>query len=135
MTDLASTTAPTLLDKLRSLAAELTSIATAIEQQPPQGTKGASTMIGKFCVIRTYSAGVHVGTLVKHKGTKVTLSNARRIWSWQGANTLHEIALAGVGKGSKISAPVESILLTEAIEIIPASAAAQTNLESGKWGA
>lgn len=92
-------------------------------------------MIGKFCVIRTYSAGVHVGTLTKHKGTKVTLANARRIWSWLGANTLHEIALAGVGKGSKISAPVESILLTEAIEIIPATAAAQTNLESGKWGA
>ena len=64
MTGPATTPAPTLLGK----------------QQPPQGTKGASKMIGKFCVIRTYSAGVHVGTLTKHKGTKVTLANARRIW-------------------------------------------------------
>lgn len=92
-------------------------------------------MIGKFCVIRTYSAGVHVGTLVKHKGTKVTLSNARRIWSWSDAKTLHEISLAGVGKGSRISDPVDAILLTEAIEIIPTTAAAKENLESGKWAA
>ena len=68
-------------------------------------------------------------------GTKVTLSNARRIWSWQGAKTLHEISLAGVGKGSRISDPVESILLTEAIEIIPTTSAAKENLESGKWAA
>lgn len=44
-------------------------------------------------IIRTYSAGVHVGTLESHEGTVVTLSNASRIWRWRGANTLHELAL------------------------------------------
>lgn len=92
-------------------------------------------MIGKYCVVRTYSAGVHVGTLVTHNGTKVTLSNARRIWSWTGAKTLHEISLAGVGKGSRISAPVKSILLTEAIEIIPTTDSAKAILEASKWAA
>lgn len=88
---------------------------------------------GKFAVIRTYSAGVHIGTVVGHSGTEVQLSSARRIWYWRGANTLHEIALRGVGKGSKVSEPVDSILLTEAIEIIPVTDEARANLEGIQW--
>ena len=96
-------------------------------------TKGEVAMLEQYCVVRTYSAGVHVGTVVAMAGKEVTLKDARRIWYWKGANTLHEIALHGVGVGSKVSEPVESILLTEAIEIIPATAAAQENLRAAKW--
>ena len=46
-------------------------------------------------IIRTYSAGVHVGTLKSHDGTTVVLTDASRIWRWRGANTLHELALHG----------------------------------------
>jgi len=90
-------------------------------------------MIGKYCVIRTYSAGVHVGEVVSHSGTEVELKDARRIWRWEGANTLHEIALRGVGAGSKVSDEVPSIVLTEAIEIIPCADAAIENLRGAKW--
>jgi hypothetical protein len=91
-------------------------------------------MIGKFVIVRTYSAGVHAGTLAAHAGTEVQLTGARRIWYWKGANTLNEIALRGVDKkGSKVSEPVQSILLTEAIEIIPATAEAAENLGSVVW--
>lgn len=88
---------------------------------------------GHFSVIRTYSAGVHVGIVAHRAGTDVALVEARRIWRWQGANTLHEIALRGVGAGSRLSEPVESILLTQAIEIIPCTAEAERNLRSAKW--
>jgi hypothetical protein len=90
-------------------------------------------MIGKYCVIRTYSAGVHVGVLQLHSGTEVVLTDARRVWYWKGANTLHEIALHGVGAGSKVSEPVESITLTEAIEIIPTTAEAEAQLRKVVW--
>jgi len=76
---------------------------------------------GKYVVVRTYSAGVHVGELVKREGKEVELANARRIWYWNGRFTLNEIANSGVGSESKLSEPVSSIVLTEAIEIIPAS--------------
>jgi len=92
------------------------------------------SLIGKFVVVRTYSAGVHVGTLDAQNGKEVTLSNARRIWSWQGANTLNEIANKGVGKGSKVSDTVSMISLTEAIEIIAGTEEAQTNLGGLGWG-
>jgi hypothetical protein len=87
----------------------------------------------KYVVVRTYSAGVHVGTLESQNGKEVQLSNARRIWSWKGANTLHEIANHGVGKGSRVSEPVASIMLTEAIEVIQATTLARDNLEAATW--
>ena len=83
-------------------------------------------------VIRTYSAGVHIGNLVSRKGKEVTLTNARRLWRWSGANTLHEVATKGVAADSKISEIVPTITLTEAIEIIPVSEAAAKSLES-RW--
>ena len=73
-------------------------------------------------IVRTYSAGVHIGTLQSREGREVTLTNARRLWSWSGAFTLNAVATKGVNrKNSRISVPVPSIVLTEAIEIIPVS--------------
>lgn len=79
-------------------------------------------MIGKFVLIRTFSAGVHYGFLEEKDGKEVRLSNARRIWSWSGALSLSEIAMKGLDLNkSVISVPVDEIILTEAIEIIPIS--------------
>ena len=49
-----------------------------------------------FFVVRTCSAGVHVGRIVRREGKEVELSDARRIWSWAGARTLHELSQQGV---------------------------------------
>lgn len=89
--------------------------------------------IGDIVLVRTYSAGVHFGTLARQNGKEVELQKARRIWSWVGANTLHEIALHGVGKDSRVSEPVPEIALTEAIEIIPMSEAAVAAMEGVAW--
>ncbi len=88
---------------------------------------------GRYCVVRTYSAGVHVGELLSVDGKQVELANARRIWYWKGANTLNEIALHGVGDGSKVSEPVTYILLTEAIEVIPCTDEGAAVLRAAKW--
>ena len=63
-------------------------------------------MIGKYAVIRTYSAGVHVGVLQSQSGKEVTLTDARRIWSWRGAFTLSEISQKGVSSESRLSVQV-----------------------------
>ena len=74
-----------------------------------------------YVVVRTYSAGVHIGYLKSREGKEVTLIHARRIWSWEGANTLTDIALIGTTfpERCKITARLPTIHLTEAIEIIP----------------
>lgn len=87
-----------------------------------------------YVVVRTYSAGVHVGTLVSQNGTEVVLTDARRIWRWAGANTLHEISLRGLDvKRSRVSESVEKITLTQAIEVIPTTAEAERVLRSATW--
>ena len=79
-------------------------------------------MKGRFVLIRTYSAGVHFGTLEEIDGQVVRLSKARRLWSWSGALSLSEVAMNGVTiSSSKISVPVDEIILTQAIEVIQVS--------------
>ena len=83
-------------------------------------------LIGKVCMVRTYSAGVFFGEVTARNGKEVEMKNARRIWYWDGAASLSQLATEGTSKpkNCKFPAPVSAVLLTEAIEIIPATEAA-----------
>ena len=77
---------------------------------------------GSRVLVRTNNAGVHYGTLESREGQEIHLINARRIWSWQGAMSLSEIASKGLDvKNSKLSVPVEEIILPTSIEVIAIS--------------
>lgn len=80
-------------------------------------------MIGKYCIVRTNSAGVFAGTLKSREGKEVVLADARRIWYWDGAASLSQLAMSGTSKpgNCKFPEPVSEVLLTGAIEIIPCS--------------
>lgn len=80
-----------------------------------------TTTTTEYCIIRTYSAGVHFGVIAKRDGKEVELINARRVWYWDGAASLSQMAVDGVSKpqNCKFSVTVPRIILTEAIEIIP----------------
>lgn len=87
-------------------------------------------------IIRTYSAGVHVGVVVETTNNNrcVKLKDASRVWRWRGANTLHELALHGPAKEyTRISERVPEIVLTEAIEIIPIAEDARAAF-APRWG-
>lgn len=90
-----------------------------MENREPQASK---IIPGALVLIRTYTAGVHFGTLEERRGQEVRLSKARRVWRWDGAFTLSEIATTGLDVAkSRIADQVEEIILPEAIEIIPIS--------------
>ena len=90
-------------------------------------------MIGQFVIVRTFSAGVHMGVLKECNGTAVLLEGARRLWRWSGANSLNEASQNGVGEQSRISEPVPLILLTQAVEVIPCSEKARKSLGRSRW--
>lgn len=96
-----------------------------------------SKLIGKFVIVRTYSAGVHAGTLEEKDGKEVRLVDSYRIWSWTQPETntgsLSAVAQYGVGPGSKIGNKVPMIELTEAIEILAATEHSKHSIEAGKW--
>jgi hypothetical protein len=75
---------------------------------------------GKYVIIRTYSAGVFAGFLKDKKDNEVELLNARRLWYWDGAASLSQLAVDGVNKPENCKFPceVDQIILTNVIEII-----------------
>jgi hypothetical protein len=85
----------------------------------------------EYVIVRTYSAGVHAGYLESRNGKEVTLRNSRRIWYWKGAASLSQMAVGGVSYPDecKFSVPVDKIILTEAIEIIPCTIRAMDNIK------
>ena len=87
-------------------------------------------MEGRYCMVRTYSAGVFAGTIVKRDGKEILLKDARRIWYWSGAASLSQLATEGTKnpKGCKFPCPVSEVLVTEAIEIIPITDVARKSI-------
>lgn len=85
-----------------------------------------------YVIVRTYSAGVFAGYLVDKKGKEVALKNARRLWHWEGAATLSQLAEEGVSqpKACKFPCEVNRVLLIEAIEILAVSEKAKENIQS-----
>ena len=87
----------------------------------------------KPVIVRTYSAGVHFGYLVRRDGKEVELQKSRRIWRWYGANSCSGLATKGLDvKKSTVADPVD-IILTEAIEIIDATPEAVASIEAATW--
>jgi hypothetical protein len=88
-------------------------------------------LIGKYVIVRTYSAGCHAGFLAARDGREVVLTDSRRLWQWAGAASLSELAQRGTSRPGdcKFPAPVSQILLTEAIEIMAASSEGQASID------
>lgn len=85
----------------------------------------------KYVIVRTYSAGVFAGELVNRTGKEVTLKNARRLWYWAGAASLSQMAMTGTSKPAECKFPclVDQVELTEAIEILSVTAAAEKSIK------
>lgn len=105
-------------------------------QQPHQNQQpsGLNAMIGKKCIIRTYSAGVWFGEIEQKSGNEVIVKNARRMWQWWAAKSisLSGVAVYGINQDrSKIAPAVASVWL-EAIELIPCTDVAIDSIEGAK---
>ena len=86
--------------------------------------------MGEYCIIRTKSAGVFAGNLVMRSGTEGRIDNARRLWQWSGAASLSQLSQEGVKNPGQCKFPMEVpwIIVTEIIEILPCSEAAQKSI-------
>ena len=85
----------------------------------------------EYCMVRTYSAGVFAWYIEERNGKEAKLRNARRIWYWEGAASLSELATRGTSKPEKCKFPcaVDTVILTDVIEIIPITDAAKKSIE------
>ena len=90
-------------------------------------------MLGKRCLIRTYSAGVHIGDVTwinPENAMECKLENALRLWKWEdGGLSLSAVANNGIEKGRLNE--TGDVMLTNAIEYIPTTFTAEETFK--KW--
>lgn len=82
-----------------------------------------------YVIVRTYSAGVFAGYLKSREGKEASLVSARRLWYWDGAASLSQLAQEGVSnpENCKFAVPAD-ITVTEAVEILAVTSKAQESI-------
>ena len=91
-----------------------------------------------YKIVRTYSAGVFYGLVESRTGREVVMRDARRVWYWEGAASLSELAVRGTSQpsGCKFPCKVDRVELLEVIEILDMTEKAKESLDSVKvWSA
>lgn len=83
-------------------------------------------------IVRADRAGVFFGEIKSRDGSEVTMTNVRRLWYWEGACSLSQLAVDGTKapKSCKFTVTVPEMTIFGVIEIIPCSAAAVESINS-----
>ena len=87
---------------------------------------------GRYCIVRGDRSGVYAGVLKARQDREVVITDARKVWHWQGATCLAQLASEGTSKpdGCKFPAPVAGVVITDAIEVIPCTDMAEASIRS-----
>ena len=89
---------------------------------------------GKKVIMRGDRSGVFFGTLAEKDGREVKLEKCRRLWYWDGAASISQLAVDGTSnpRDCKFTVTVDEIEILDAIEIIPCSEKAIKSIEGVK---
>ena len=84
-------------------------------------------MDNRYYIVRSAQAGVFAGNILMRNGNEITMTNARRLWYWNGAASLSQMAVDGVKypDDCKFTVTVHLITILGVIEIIPCSEKAE----------
>ena len=85
-----------------------------------------------YYIVRADRAGVFAGNIKSRDGSEVTMTNVRRLWYWDGAASLSQMAVEGVKRpdGCKFTVTVPEMTILGVIEIIPCSTEAEQNIKA-----
>ena len=89
-----------------------------------------------YVIVRGDRSGVFFGELKERSGHEVTLGNVRKLWYWDGACAVEQLARDGVSRprNCKFTVTVEEMTITDAIQIIPCTDAAQKSISGvAEW--
>ena len=88
-------------------------------------------LMNKKVIVRGDRSGVFFGTLAGKIGQEVKLEKCRRLWYWDGAASISQLAVDGTAKPErcKFTVTASSIIILDAIEIIPCTEKAIKSIE------
>lgn len=86
----------------------------------------------KWYIVRSERAGVFFAHIKERRGGEADLTDARRLWYWEGAASLSQMAMEGVKRpeGCKFTVTVPEMTVLGVIEIIPCSDAAVESIQA-----
>lgn len=86
---------------------------------------------GKYVIVRGDRSGVFAGILKDRVGREVELTECRRLWYWEGACSISEIAVNGVSKPNecKFTVVVDEIQIIDTIEVLLTTEKAEKNIK------
>ena len=96
--------------------------------------EAVNNIIGKYVIVRGNRSGVFAGTLAGMERGLTWLTNCRRLWYWDGAASDFQIATDGTKRpdNCQFTVTVAEIILTDVIEIIPATETAEKRIKEIK---
>lgn len=73
----------------------------------------------KYYIVRGKNSGVFAGNIKERNGSEILMENVRRLWYWDGACSISQLAQEGTSKphNCKFAMAVDEILILDAIEI------------------
>ena len=91
-----------------------------------------SNFIGKEVIVRGEASGVFFGVLAARDGHEVRLTDCRRLWYWDGAASISQLAKYGTKspENCKFTVTVDEIEIIDAIEVIPCTLEASESIKS-----
>lgn len=89
-------------------------------------------------IVRSNGAGVFFGEIKEKDGDRVVMTNARRIWYWEGAASLSQLAQEGTSNPSSCKFPVsvDEVEVFNVLEILSVTDKAAKSIDAVKvWKA
>lgn len=82
-------------------------------------------------IVRADRAGVFFGEIKERSGSEVVMTNVRRLWYWDGAASLSQLAVNGTVRPDecKFTVVVPEMTILGVIEIIPCTEKAIASIE------
>ena len=88
----------------------------------------------KYYIVRGDTSGVFAGNIKERNGKEVLMENVRRLWYWDGACSISQLATEGTKKpeNCKFTLEVEEVLVLDAIEIDTCTKEAEASIKGVK---
>ncbi len=88
----------------------------------------------KWYIIRCDRAGVFFAHIKERRGSEADLTDARRLWYWDGAASISQLALEGVKKPNScnFTVTVPEMTVLGVVEVIPCSDEAVESIQAVK---
>lgn len=89
---------------------------------------------GKYYIVRGDRSGVFAGEIESRNGQEVKMKKVRRIWYWDGACSISELAVNGTAEpdNCKFTVEVDNLEILDAIEVIECTKKAEKSIKGVK---